>query len=88
MAFALPPGFRFGVATSGFQTEGGFNGPGQPANNWLEWERAGRVEPSGIALDFWTRYEEHLDRAAAAGCDAYRLSVEWARGEPADGEVD
>ena len=88
MAFALPPGFRFGVATSGFQTEGGFNGPGEPANNWLEWERAGRVEPSGIALDFWNRYEEHLDRAVAAGCDAYRLSVEWARGEPVEGEVD
>jgi len=88
MAFSLPPGFRFGVATSGFQTEGGFNGPGEPANNWRDWEQAGRVEPSGIALDFWNRYEDHLDRAVAAGCDAFRLSVEWARGEPADGEVD
>ena len=76
MAFALPDGFRFGVATSGFQTEGGYNGPGQPANNWLEWERSGRVEPVGIALDFWNRYEEHLDRAVAARCDAFRISVE------------
>ena len=88
MAFALPPGFRFGVATSGFQNEGGFNGPGQPANNWLEWERAGRVEPSGTAIDFWNRYEDHLDRATAAGCNAYRLSVEWARCEPVEGQVD
>ncbi len=88
MAFALPADFRFGVATSGFQTEGGFNGPGQPANNWVGWERAGRVEPSGVAVDFWNRYEDHLDRAVAAGCNAYRLSVEWARCEPADGEVD
>jgi beta-glucosidase len=88
VTFALPPGFRFGVATSGFQTEGGFNGPGEPANNWRDWERAGRVEPSGIALDFWNRYEEHLDRAAAAGCDAFRLSVEWARCEPVEGQVD
>jgi beta-glucosidase/6-phospho-beta-glucosidase/beta-galactosidase len=84
----LPPGFRFGVATAGFQVEGGYNRPGGPRNNWHDWEAAGRVEPSGTALDFWHRYEDHLDRAVAAGCDGFRLSVEWARCEPADGEVD
>jgi beta-glucosidase len=84
----LPPGFRFGVATAGFQIEGGYNGPGEPANNWAPWERAGRVEPSGIAVDFWNRYEDHLDRAAGMGCDAFRMSVEWARVEPRQGEVD
>jgi beta-glucosidase/6-phospho-beta-glucosidase/beta-galactosidase len=84
----LPAGFRFGVATSAFQTEGGLNGPGEPANDWAEWERSGRVEPSGTALSFWGRYEDHLDRAVAAGCDAFRLSVEWARCEPAEGELD
>lgn len=84
----LPTGFRFGVATSAFQTEGGLNGPGEPANDWLEWERSGRVEPSGVALSFWDRYEDHLDRAVAAGCDAFRLSVEWARCEPAEGQFD
>jgi len=86
--FNLPEGFRFGVATAGFQVEGGFNGPGQPRNNWYRWEASGRIEPSGIALDFWNRYEEQLDRAVAAGCDAFRLSVEWARCEPAEGEID
>lgn len=85
---ALPEAFRFGVATSGFGVEGGFNGPGEPANNWAEWERAGVVEPSGIALDFWRSYEEQFDRAAALGCDSFRLSVEWARAEPAPGEID
>jgi beta-glucosidase len=85
---ALPAGFRFGVATAGFQVEGGYNGPGEPANNWAAWERAGRVEPSGIAIDFWGRYEEHLDRAVAAGCDSFRLSVEWARCEPREGVLD
>jgi beta-glucosidase len=84
----LPPGFRFGVATSAFQTEGGLNGPGEPANDWLDWERSGRVEPSGTAVSFWDRYEDHLDRAVAAGCDAFRLSVEWARCEPAEGRYD
>jgi len=84
----LPEGFRFGVATAGYQIEGGFNGPGEPTNNWVRWERSGRVEPSGIAVDFWNRYEEHLDRVAAMGCDAFRLGIEWARVEPSPGAVD
>ena len=84
----LPTDFRFGVATAGFQVEGGFNGPGEPANNWAAWERAGRVEPSGSAVGFWDRYEELLDRAAAMGLDAFRLSLEWARVEPTPGVVD
>ena len=86
--FRLPDDFRFGVATAGFQVEGGFNGPGEPANNWAAWERAGRVEPSGRALDFWNDYERQLDLAVAAGCDGFRMSVEWARCEPVAGEVD
>ncbi|HWC09948.1 MAG TPA: family 1 glycosylhydrolase, partial [Acidimicrobiales bacterium] len=88
MAPPLPAGFRFGVATAGFQVEGGYNLPGQPANNWRDWEEGGRVEPSETALDFWNRWEDHLDRAVAAGCDAFRLSVEWARCEPAEGRTD
>jgi beta-glucosidase/6-phospho-beta-glucosidase/beta-galactosidase len=84
----VPPDFLFGVATAGFQVEGGVNGPGEPANNWVAWERTGRVEPSGIALDFWNRYEEQLDRVAGLGCNSFRLSVEWARVEPAEGQVD
>src|SRR5438552_17219195 len=85
---AVPEGFRFGVATAGFQIEGGYNGPGQPANNWGAWERAGRVEPSGDCLGFWNAYEPQLDRAVAAGCDAFRLSVESAPVEPVEGDVD
>jgi beta-glucosidase len=87
-ARGLPDGFRFGVATSAFQVEGGMNGPGEPCNNWVWWERSGRVEPSGSAVRFWDRYEEHLDRAAAMGCDAFRLGLEWARVEPEQGQID
>jgi beta-glucosidase/6-phospho-beta-glucosidase/beta-galactosidase len=76
------------VATAGFQVEGGFNGPGEPANNWLAWEQTGRVTPSGDAVGFWDRPEEALDRAAALGCDSFRLSVEWARVVPDGCAVD
>jgi beta-glucosidase/6-phospho-beta-glucosidase/beta-galactosidase len=78
----LGKGFAIGVATAGFQIEGGYNTPGQPANNWAGWERTGRVERSGAACDFWAHPEEVLDRAAALGCTTFRLSVEWARLEP------
>ncbi len=85
---ALPDDFVFGVATSGFQVEGGYNGPGEPANNWARWEAGGRIEPSGNACDFWLHPEEALDRAAAIGCEAFRLSVEWPRLEPTEGDFD
>lgn len=84
----LPDDFRFGVATAGFQIEGGFNGPGEVRNNWYRFESTGRVAPSGIALDFWNDYETHLDHAVAAGVNAFRFSLEWARCEPVDGDVD
>ena len=78
----LGAGFVIGVATAGYQVEGGYNGAGEPGNNWLNWERSGRVERSGVACDFWEHPEEALDRASAIGCNAFRLSVEWARLEP------
>lgn len=84
----LPSTFTFGVATAGFQIEGGYNGPGEPTNNWAPWEHEGRVEPSGDAVSFWTDFEAHLDRAKAIDLDSFRLSIEWARVFPARGEVD
>ncbi len=84
----LPAEFLFGVATAGFQVEGGYNRPGQPANNWLAWEQIGRVAPSGNAVGFWDRPEEALDRAAGLGCNSFRFSVEWARVVPEDGPPD
>lgn len=84
----VPDGFLFGVASAGYQVEGGFNGPGEPANNWLAWERDGRVEPSGEACMFWDRFEDHMARARAIGCNSFRMGVEWARCEPEDGVID
>ncbi len=80
--------FAVGVATSGFQIEGGFNGDGEPQNNWSDWEGVGRAARSGLACDFWRHPEEALDRAAAIGSNAFRLSVEWARLEPRRGVFD
>ncbi len=84
----LRDSFIFGIATAGFQIEGGYNGSGEPANNWCEWEALGKVEPSGVAVNFWNDYEAHLDRVVSAGCNSFRLSIEWARCEPKQGIYD
>lgn len=74
--------FFWGASTSGYQHEGGYNGPGQPQNNWSEWERSGRVETTGRSIDFWNRFPEDLDRAAALGLNSFRIGLEWTRLQP------
>ncbi|GAB4181732.1 MAG: family 1 glycosylhydrolase [Terrimicrobiaceae bacterium] len=74
--------FFWGVASSGYQCEGGYNGPGEPENNWVHAEREGNVMVSGRATDFWNRYPEDLDVCRRLGLNAFRLSIEWARVQP------
>jgi beta-glucosidase/6-phospho-beta-glucosidase/beta-galactosidase len=76
------PDFLVGVATSGYQCEGGFNGPGQPKNNWAAHEMAGKVAVTGAATDFWNRYREDFELCRSMGLNTFRLSIEWARVQP------
>jgi len=77
-------GFLAGVATSGYQCEGGYNGPGQPRNNWAAHEKAGKVAVTGPATDFWNRFREDFELCRGMGLNAFRLSIEWARVQPSD----
>ena len=83
-----PDDFLFGVATAGAQIEGGYNGPGEPRNNWATWEDTARVARSGRANDFWENYEAQLDLVVAMGLNSFRMSLEWTRVEPQPGEID
>lgn len=74
--------FLWGVATSGYQSEGGYNAPGQPQNNWSSSEKQGRVMVTGAATEFWTRYQEDFQTCQQMGLNAFRLSLEWARIQP------
>ncbi|MCX6934656.1 MAG: family 1 glycosylhydrolase [Verrucomicrobia bacterium] len=74
--------FLWGVTASPYQHEGGYNGEGQPQNNWSDWEASGKVERSGRAADFWNRYEEDFDRAEMMGLSAFRIGLDWARIQP------
>jgi beta-glucosidase/6-phospho-beta-glucosidase/beta-galactosidase len=81
----MAEGFLWGVATSGYQSEGGYNGDGEPQNNWAAVERAGHGHRTGRAADFWTCYGEDFARARAMGCTAFRLGIEWPRVQPSPG---
>jgi beta-glucosidase len=79
-SFNFPKGFLWGTATASHQVEGG-----NTNNNWYKWEQEGHTaHKSGLASDWWGgRWKEDFDRAADAGQNAHRLSVEWSRVQPA-----
>ncbi|GAC69447.1 putative beta-glucosidase [Gordonia soli NBRC 108243] len=80
----LPADFSWGVASSGFQSEGS-----SPDSNWTRYIRAGRThEPIGTSVDFRHRYADDIRLAARLGTRVYRVGVEWARLEPRPGVVD
>jgi beta-glucosidase len=74
--------FLWGVATSGYQSEGGYNGLGQPQNNWSIWEKQHKVMRTGTATEFWHRYEEDFQACQRIGLNSFRLGLEWARIQP------
>ena len=83
----FPSGFLWGTATAAHQVEGG-----NINNQWWDWEQQpGRIyngDCSGDACGWWRDAEPDLDRAAALGQNAHRLSIEWSRIEPRDGVFD
>lgn len=71
--------FLWGVATSAYQAEGGYNGAGQPRTNWADAEERDDVAWCGDAAGFWQRYEEDFARCRELGLNAFRLGLEWSR---------
>jgi beta-glucosidase len=74
--------FLWGAATAAHQVEGG--------NRWNDWwalEEAGRLpHRSGDACRHYELYESDFDLARSLGHNAHRLSIEWSRIEPAEGQ--
>lgn len=78
-----PDGFLWGTGASSTQSEGA-----APASDWMEWERDGHAPASGPGNGFAERYAEDFRVYASLGLLDHRLSIEWARVEPAEGERD
>lgn len=77
--YHFPRGFLWGTATAAHQVEGN-----NTNNQWWKWEQDGHTDGrSGLACDWWGgRWKEDFDRAAEAGQNSHRLSVEWSRIQP------
>ncbi len=82
----FPREFLIGAATAGQQVEG----QNDKCDVWAmeHIEHSTYNDLSGDACDHYHRYEEDLRRAAEAGLNAYRFSIEWSRIEPEEGVFD
>lgn len=78
--------FMIGAATAAHQVEGN----NIHSDYWLQehMPHTSFAEPSGEACNHYNRYEEDIKIMAAAGLNAYRFSIEWARVEPEEGRFD
>jgi beta-glucosidase len=82
----FPDNFKWCAATSGYQVEGNNDN-----TNWKKWEDAGKVlhkQKSGASADHWNRIFEDVEIIRASGVKLYRMSVEWSRIEPRQGQLD
>ncbi len=87
-SYLFPHDFLWGTATAAHQVEGN-----NTNNNWYVWENTeGKIlkgHKSGLACDWWGgRWKEDMDRAAAAGQNSHRFSIEWSRIQPSYGRWD
>ncbi|MEI6875739.1 MAG: family 1 glycosylhydrolase [Spirochaetota bacterium] len=81
---ALPTGFLLGAASGAHQVEG----DNRDSDWWLLEHHpamAGKLVPSGKAIDQYSRYREDMALLGGLGFNAYRFSIEWARIEPERG---
>jgi beta-glucosidase len=80
----FPADFLWGAATAAHQVEGD-----NTNSDWWRFEHAPGTaarESSGDAIDQFHRYADDFALLAGMGHTAHRLSIEWARIEPAPGE--
>jgi beta-glucosidase len=85
-ALRFPTGFLWGTASSAHQCEGG-----NTNNQWYRWEQQGHIlsgEHCNGAADWWRAAERDFDLAEQMENNALRLSIEWSRVEPQEGQWD
>ena len=83
----FPHGFLWGTSSAAHQVEGDNRN-----NDWWEFEQQpGRIangDTSEIACDHYHRYREDFTLLREMNQNAHRLSIEWSRIEPSEGEFD
>lgn len=74
--------FSWGVATSSTQNEES-SGNNSWSKKYLENYAQYNFTPSSDACKSWSQWQDDIDKAAYLGVNAYRLSIEWSRVQPA-----
>lgn len=80
----FPTDFLWGSATAAHQVEGA-----NTNSDWWAFELAEGTpakEPSGDAIDHYTRFDSDFSLLAELGQNAHRFSLEWSRIEPTKGQ--
>ena len=77
----FPKDFYWGAATSSYQVEGN-----NVNADWWPWEKKAGKENSGQACRHYELYEQDFDLVKSLNHNAHRLSIEWSRIEPKEGE--
>jgi beta-glucosidase len=84
--FRFPDNFLWGTTSAAQQVEGG-----NVNNDWWRWEQDGYIKDARsarVACDWWQDAEPDFDCMANMGQNAHRLSLEWSRVEPREGQWD
>jgi len=77
----FPRDFFWGASTSSYQVEGN-----NVASDWWHWEQRFGKDPSGYACRHYEMYRADFDLAQSLNHNAHRISIEWSRVEPVEGE--
>lgn len=77
----FPKHFLIGAAMAGHQVEGN-----NLHSNWWDAESQGKIPPSGMAADHYRKFDSDFALAHSLGLNAMRISIEWSRLEPGEGE--
>ena len=77
----FPKNFYWGSATSSYQVEGN-----NVNADWWPWEKQAGKENSGSACRHYEFYQQDFDLVKSLHHNAHRLSIEWSRIEPNEGE--
>jgi len=81
MKINFPKNFLWGSATAAYQVEGN-----NINSDWEKYPPKKGHGPAGRACDHYNRFNKDFDLAKQLNQNAHRLSIEWARIEPKQGE--